>query len=98
MCDDICASVTTSKRLQTFGEKAASVLWHRGGFYLCGGAEFVQFVRGDVLSMEPFDADAAGEQGHGAEIGRVLQLSEPGAGDIGCYVKETLLTGLVGQQ
>lgn len=48
--------------------------------------------------MEPFDADAAGEQGYGVEIGRVLQLSEPGAGDIGCYIKETLLTGLIGHQ
>lgn len=34
MCDDICASVTTSKRLRTLGEMAASVLADTGAVFI----------------------------------------------------------------
>lgn len=83
MCDDICASVTISKRLQTLGEVAASVLAsNRGGhFCLCGDAQFIQLMGSNVLTMEPFDSNTTGEKGDGAEAGGILQLSIPRAGD-----------------
>lgn len=40
-------------------------------------------MRSNVLAVEPFNADSSGEQGYVAEIGCVLQLSKPGAGDTG---------------
>ena len=37
MCDDICASVTTPKRLQTLGGMAASVLADTGAVSIYAG-------------------------------------------------------------
>lgn len=53
---------------------------------------------GNVLTVEPFDSDTAGEKGDGAEIGDILQLSIPGAGNIRRDIKQAAFPGFVGQQ
>ena len=52
-------------------------------------------MRGNILSIAPFDTASAGKQTDSSEIGIILQLPKPWAGSVWSNIKDFYLSCLI---